>query len=125
MTLVGWQYRSHPRIVVPLAVHRRHGTSRATAATTVWQWRRRALHDRTTLMTYANFRLATDAAGIATVIWDMPGKSMNVFDVSVMDELEKIIAEIAGDAAITGAIITSGKGAFSGGADLNMLSGLL
>ena len=57
--------------------------------------------------------------------WDMPGKSMNVIDVSVMDEIEAITAEIASNAAIKGAVITSGKEAFSGGADLNMLQTLL
>jgi 3-hydroxyacyl-CoA dehydrogenase/enoyl-CoA hydratase/3-hydroxybutyryl-CoA epimerase len=76
-------------------------------------------------MTYANFRLETDVDGIVTVVWDMPQKSMNVFDMSVLDELARIVDEIANTDAIKGAIITSGKEAFSGGADLNMLSGLL
>src|SRR5947207_3090745 len=55
----------------------------------------------------------------------MAGKSMNVIDVSVMDDLDAIIAEIGSDAGIAGAIITSGKEAFSGGADLTMLQALL
>jgi 3-hydroxyacyl-CoA dehydrogenase/enoyl-CoA hydratase/3-hydroxybutyryl-CoA epimerase len=76
-------------------------------------------------MTYTNFRLDTDADGILTVTWDMPQKSMNVFDLSVLDELARIIDEIAKTDAIKGVVITSGKEAFSGGADLNMLSGLL
>ena len=36
-------------------------------------------------------------------------------------ELDKIIDQVAGDAGIKGAVITSGKDAFSGGADLKML----
>jgi 3-hydroxyacyl-CoA dehydrogenase/enoyl-CoA hydratase/3-hydroxybutyryl-CoA epimerase len=76
-------------------------------------------------MTYQNFRLDTDADGIATVTWDMPGKSMNVFTMEAMDELYAIITQVAGDAEIRGVIITSGKEAFSGGADLSMLSSLL
>src|SRR4051794_8213976 len=76
-------------------------------------------------MTYTNFRLDTDADGILTVTWDMPQKSMNVFDMSVLDELARIIDDILKTDAIKGVIITSGKEAFSGGADLNMLSGLL
>ena len=40
-------------------------------------------------MDLKNFRLDTDADGIATLTWDMPGKSMNVIDASVMDELER------------------------------------
>jgi 3-hydroxyacyl-CoA dehydrogenase/enoyl-CoA hydratase/3-hydroxybutyryl-CoA epimerase len=75
-------------------------------------------------MDLKNFRFDTDADGIATVTWDMAGKSMNVIDLSVMDEIEKIVEEVAANAAIKGAIVTSGKDSFSGGADLNMLEAL-
>lgn len=74
-------------------------------------------------MTYTNFTVETDADGIALVTWDMPEKSMNVIDESVIRELDKIIDQVAGDAAINGAVITSGKDSFSGGADLKMLQG--
>ena len=74
---------------------------------------------------YTNFTVETDADGIALVTWDMPGKSMNVFTEEVMDELEKIVDQVASDAAIKGAVITSGKDSFSGGADLTMLQKLL
>ena len=60
-------------------------------------------------MTYTNFRVDIEESGIAVVTWDMPGRSMNVIDVSVMDELEKIVAEIGGNETVTGAIVTSGK----------------
>jgi 3-hydroxyacyl-CoA dehydrogenase/enoyl-CoA hydratase/3-hydroxybutyryl-CoA epimerase len=76
-------------------------------------------------MTYSNFRLDIDADGVALVTWDMPGKSMNVIDASVMDELDALVSEIASNEAIKGVVITSGKEAFSGGADLNMLATLL
>jgi len=69
----------------------------------------------------ANFKLDVDADGIALVTWDMPGKSMNVIDVSVMDELETVVEKVSADAAIKGAVITSGKDTFGGGADLTML----
>ena len=72
-----------------------------------------------------NFTVETDADGIALVTWDMPDRSMNVFTEEVMDELEKIVDQVAGDAAIKGAVITSGKDSFSGGADLNMLKRML
>ena len=72
-----------------------------------------------------NFTVETDADGIALVTWDMPDRSMNVFTEEVMDELEKIIDAVAADAAIKGAVITSGKDSFSGGADLNMLKRML
>lgn len=31
-------------------------------------------------MSYTNFKFDVDADGIALVTWDMPDKSMNVFD---------------------------------------------
>ncbi|MEQ1951839.1 3-hydroxyacyl-CoA dehydrogenase NAD-binding domain-containing protein [Mesorhizobium yinganensis] len=74
---------------------------------------------------YTNFTVDTDADGIALVTWNMPDRSMNVFTEEVMDELEKIIEQVAADAAIKGAVITSGKDSFSGGADLNMLKRML
>src|SRR5205085_4946737 len=49
------------------------------------------------------------------------GKSMNVIDFSVVDEIETIVEKVAGDAAIKGAVVTSGKDTFGGGADLTML----
>jgi 3-hydroxyacyl-CoA dehydrogenase/enoyl-CoA hydratase/3-hydroxybutyryl-CoA epimerase len=50
---------------------------------------------------------------------------MNVFTEEVMDELDKIVDRVAGDDAIKGAVITSGKDTFSGGADLTMLQRML
>lgn len=76
-------------------------------------------------MTYKNFTVENDADGIALVTWDMPDRSMNVFTEEAMDELEKIVDQVAGDGSVKGAVITSGKETFSGGADLNMLERLL
>src|SRR5512134_913847 len=67
-----------------------------------------------------NFKLDVDD-GIALITWDMPGRSMNVIDVSVMEELEQIVEKVSTDAAIKGAVVTSGKDTFGGGADLTML----
>src|SRR5205085_6273198 len=72
-------------------------------------------------MTYQNFKLDVDADGIALITWDMPGKSMNVIDFSVVDEIDAIVEKVAADAAIKGAVVTSGKDTFGGGADLTML----
>ncbi|SDA83645.1 3-hydroxyacyl-CoA dehydrogenase NAD-binding domain-containing protein [Mesorhizobium qingshengii] len=76
-------------------------------------------------MTYTNFTLETDADGIALVTWDMPGRSMNVFTEEAMRELNAIVDKVAGDAAIKGAVITSGKDTFSGGADITLLQKML
>ncbi|TPI22566.1 3-hydroxyacyl-CoA dehydrogenase NAD-binding domain-containing protein [Mesorhizobium sp. B4-1-1] len=76
-------------------------------------------------MTYTNFTLDTDADGIALITWNMPDRSMNVFTEEVMRELNAIVDHVAGDAAIKGAVITSGKDSFSGGADITMLQKML
>lgn len=75
-------------------------------------------------MNLTNFRFETDTDGIATATWDMPGRSMNVITPELMAELDAIIDKVASDEAIKGCVITSGKEAFSGGADLTMLQGL-
>jgi 3-hydroxyacyl-CoA dehydrogenase/enoyl-CoA hydratase/3-hydroxybutyryl-CoA epimerase len=72
-------------------------------------------------MTYTNFTIETDADGIALITWDMPGRSLNVFTVEAMEELDAIVDRVAGDEAIKGAIIHSGKKDLSGGADITML----
>jgi 3-hydroxyacyl-CoA dehydrogenase/enoyl-CoA hydratase/3-hydroxybutyryl-CoA epimerase len=72
-------------------------------------------------MTYVNFKLDTDADGIALVTWDAPGRTMNVIDLKVIEELSDIVEKVAADAAIKGAVITSGKESFCAGADLTML----
>ncbi len=76
-------------------------------------------------MSYTNFKIETDSDGIAVVTWDMPDKSMNVIDLSVMDEWEKIIDAMAADEAIKGVVLASGKKTFGAGADLSMLQDML
>ncbi|MER8573906.1 3-hydroxyacyl-CoA dehydrogenase NAD-binding domain-containing protein [Mesorhizobium sp. M1338] len=76
-------------------------------------------------MSYTNFTVDVDADGIALVTWDMPGRSMNVFTEEAMRELNAIVDHVTGDAAIKGAVITSGKDTFSGGADITLLQKML
>ncbi|MBA3448911.1 MAG: enoyl-CoA hydratase/isomerase family protein [Pseudaminobacter sp.] len=75
-------------------------------------------------MSYTNFTVETDSDGIALVTWNMPDKSMNVFTQEVMDELDRIVDAVKADGAVKGAVITSGKESFSGGADLTMFKSL-
>jgi 3-hydroxyacyl-CoA dehydrogenase/enoyl-CoA hydratase/3-hydroxybutyryl-CoA epimerase len=72
----------------------------------------------------ANFKLDVDADSIALITWDMAERSMNVINTGVIEELGTLVDKVAGDAAIKGAIVTSGKDAFCGGADLTMLEGM-
>src|SRR3954464_6769295 len=75
-------------------------------------------------MAYKNFKIETDADGIALVTWDTPGRSMNVLDETSIDELERIVKQTSADAAAKGVVITSGEGALCAGADLSMLEGM-
>jgi 3-hydroxyacyl-CoA dehydrogenase/enoyl-CoA hydratase/3-hydroxybutyryl-CoA epimerase len=75
-------------------------------------------------MTFQHFKLEIDGDGIALITWDSPGRSMNVIDLKVIEELSAIVEQVAADPAIKGAVITSGKDTFSGGADLTLLEGL-
>ena len=75
-------------------------------------------------MSEKNFSLDVDQDGIALVSWDMPGRSMNVIDLAVIEELAVIVDKVTTDPAIKGAVVTSAKDTFSGGADLTMLKGL-
>jgi 3-hydroxyacyl-CoA dehydrogenase/enoyl-CoA hydratase/3-hydroxybutyryl-CoA epimerase len=49
---------------------------------------------------------------------------MNVIDMKVLDELDAFVDRVAADAAVKGAVVTSGKEAFCAGADLAMLDRL-
>jgi 3-hydroxyacyl-CoA dehydrogenase/enoyl-CoA hydratase/3-hydroxybutyryl-CoA epimerase len=69
----------------------------------------------------ANFTLDIDSDGIALITWDMAARSMNVINVEVIAELDALVEKVAGEAAIKGAVITSGKPTFCGGADLTLL----
>jgi len=69
----------------------------------------------------ASFKLDVDSDGIALVTWDMGDRSMNVITMDVIAELGTVVDKVTNDAAIKGVVITSGKTAFCGGADLTML----
>lgn len=75
-------------------------------------------------MAYKNFKFDVDADGIALVTWDIPDRSMNVFDEVSTQEIGEIIKQTTNDAAIKGVVITSAKEAFCAGADLSMLEGM-
>src|SRR5205814_9284333 len=81
-------------------------------------------HRGSTNMAFKNFKVETDADGIALVTWDIPGRSMNVLDETSVNELEEIVKQTTADAAVKGVVITSSKEAFCAGADLSMLEGM-
>ncbi len=69
-----------------------------------------------------DFAFAVDADGVATITWDMPGKSMNVMSQAGFAALDGLIDRALGDAAVKGVILTSGKKDFAGGMDLNIIA---
>jgi len=72
----------------------------------------------------ASFKLDVDSEGIALVTWDMGDRSMNVITMDVIAELGTVVDKVTNDAAIKGVVITSGKPACCGGADLAMLESI-
>ena len=69
------------------------------------------------------FTMTTDADGVATIVWDTPGKSMNVMSMEGFTELDNLVGKALADGAVKGVILTSGKeGSFAGGMDLNIIA---
>ena len=62
-----------------------------------------------------------DNDGIATLLIDLPGKSMNVLCTELVSDLSECIDKVATDENVNGAILASGKAAFIAGADLTEL----
>ena len=71
-----------------------------------------------------DFTMETGADGVATITWDVPGKSMNVLSRAGYQELSDLIEQAIDDEAVKGVILTSGKKDFAGGMDLNVLAAL-
>ena len=61
---------------------------------------------------------SVDNDGIATLVIDVPGKSMNVLSGELISDLSECVDRVTTDKNVSGAIITSGKKAFIAGADL-------
>lgn len=72
------------------------------------------------MMAFTNFETEIED-GVLVAYWNMPNRSMNVINNSVMDDLETLIATVVADPNVKGCVIASKKSAFSGGADLSVL----
>ncbi len=70
----------------------------------------------------SDFLYAVDADGVATITWDVPGRSMNVMSMAGFAELEVLVDRALGDGTVKGVILTSGKKDFAGGMDLNVIA---
>ena len=70
----------------------------------------------------SDFSYGVDADGVATVTWDVAGKSMNVMSLAGFAELDGLIDRALADGSVKGVILTSGKKDFAGGMDLNVIA---
>ncbi|WP_430448138.1 3-hydroxyacyl-CoA dehydrogenase NAD-binding domain-containing protein [Rhodophyticola sp.] len=71
-----------------------------------------------------DFKMKTDADGVAVITWDVAGKSMNVLSRDAFEMVETLIDQALADDAVKGIVITSGKETFAGGMDLNVLASI-
>jgi 3-hydroxyacyl-CoA dehydrogenase/enoyl-CoA hydratase/3-hydroxybutyryl-CoA epimerase len=68
------------------------------------------------------FTTDLDADGVATIAWDLPGRSMNVLTDDGIAELDATMDRLLADPAVKGIVITSAKKDFAAGMDLNVLA---
>ncbi|MBL9052461.1 MAG: enoyl-CoA hydratase/isomerase family protein [Tabrizicola sp.] len=69
-----------------------------------------------------DFTMTTDADGVATIIWDVVQKSMNVMSTEAFLLVSTLVDQALADPAVKGIILTSGKKDFAGGMDLNVIA---
>ncbi|MGK2286590.1 3-hydroxyacyl-CoA dehydrogenase NAD-binding domain-containing protein [Pedomonas sp. V897] len=75
---------------------------------------------------FDTIKFDVDADGVALLVIDVPGQSMNVITPDFVRDLNAAIDRISGEDAIKGAVITSGKDSgFMAGADLKWIGGLI
>lgn len=75
-------------------------------------------------MQLTNFRWEQDADGTVTLLWDTPGRSLNVLTGSTIADLARAAEEVATNAEIKGLVITSAKtNGFCAGAALDEMEG--
>ncbi|OYX41383.1 MAG: 3-hydroxyacyl-CoA dehydrogenase [Rhodobacterales bacterium 32-67-9] len=72
----------------------------------------------------SDFTYSVDADGVATLTWDVPGKSMNVMTREAFAEVSAMVDKALADDRVKGIIVTSGKKDFAGGMDLNVLASI-
>lgn len=72
-------------------------------------------------MTDQNIKTALGEDGVLLARIDMPGRSMNVFSLEMMDSLERLLDRVESDERIVAVVLASGKDSFLVGADLSMI----
>jgi 3-hydroxyacyl-CoA dehydrogenase/enoyl-CoA hydratase/3-hydroxybutyryl-CoA epimerase len=71
------------------------------------------------------FHLDVGSDGLATLVFDAPGRKLNVFDADVLRELDRLVGELADRRDIQCLVLLSGKPrGFIAGADVSLIEGL-
>jgi len=66
-----------------------------------------------------NFTITIAESGLSTIVFDVPGRSMNTITPDAVDEFDEVVTRIASDEGIRGCVFVSGKAnGFCAGADL-------
>ena len=74
---------------------------------------------------YQHLRVDRDPRDVVVVLIDCAGRSMNVFDSSLLDEIENVIETIASDPSVRMVVFRSGKkSGFFAGADLHQIQNI-
>lgn len=69
-----------------------------------------------------DFTCEVDGKGVATILWNVESRSMNVMSFEGFAQLDTLINEALADDSVNGIVISSGKDSFAAGMDLNVLA---
>ncbi|MGH7551006.1 MAG: 3-hydroxyacyl-CoA dehydrogenase NAD-binding domain-containing protein [Gemmatimonadota bacterium] len=73
----------------------------------------------------AAFDYVVDGDGLASVVFDVPRRKVNVWSRETLDELEEVLAELTGRGDLSAIVFQSGKpDTFIAGADIDMLASI-
>ena len=73
----------------------------------------------------SNFRLDVESSGLATLVFDTPGRSANVFTRAAMEELAGLTERLADDSTVKCVVLLSAKPRiFIAGADIDGIAGV-
>ncbi|WP_448563909.1 fatty acid oxidation complex subunit alpha FadJ [Thalassotalea ganghwensis] len=75
-------------------------------------------------MEQSSFTLVKQENGLAHLVMDVQGESMNTLKAEFAEEITEILSQVRGDDSLKGLILVSGKNdSFVAGADINMIAG--
>ena len=72
-----------------------------------------------------DFYYSKDKDNIASIIWNVQGKNMNVLTLDGLKDLKVCVDKAVDDETVKGIIVSSAKKDFAGGMDLNVLQSMM